>query len=134
MGSLRKIIALALLIASTIAVGPSAHADHEGCYVIGEVQGLDVLRSCSYVAKTATQNVYVGTPYDWRIWVLRWDDRGEPLDVTLASGTGPVVGPPPTVSPIVGETVWVTMVAGCSKPTPYCGTLGFLGAGLEQGH
>jgi hypothetical protein len=129
---MRKSTAAALAFAvGAVLVPIGARAAHEGCIVTGEVQGLDTLRTCTYVARTTTQNVYVGTPYEWRIWVLRWDDNGQPLDVTLASGVGPQPEIP-QVHPEVDEVVSVTMSFGCTPP--YCGTIGFLAAGLEQGH
>lgn len=123
---------LALALASSGAAPIVARADHGGCFVYGEVQGLDTIRNCEYTALTGTQNVYVGAPYAWRIWVLRHTPTGQPVDLTLASGIGPVPGPPPQVHPVAGETVHVSMEFGCTGP--YCGTLGFLGAGLEEGH
>ncbi len=127
--------AIAVLVAVVAMLAPSsAQADHEGCYVIGEVWGLDTLRTCTYTASTPSQTVYVGTPYDWRIWVLRSAPNGAALDVTLAEGTGPPAGLPAVVTPVIGETVNVTMSFGCTSPSPYCGTIGFLGAGLEQDH
>ena len=134
MGSLIRVIrgALAVTILTIVMLAPvGARAAHGGCYVIGEVQGLDTLRSCTYVATTDTQNVYVGTPYEWRVWVLRYDVNNQPRDVTLASGVGPSAELP-VVDPADGETVHVTMSFGCTPP--YCGTIGLLGAGLEQGH
>jgi hypothetical protein len=129
---MRRTAAALVIACSALLIPLNAHAVHEGCVVTGEVQGLDTQRTCQYVATTAAQNVYVGTPYEWRIWVLRYDQAGQPLDVTLASGVGPVAGPPPQVHPQIGETVNVTMSFGCTPP--YCGTIGFLAAGLEQGH
>lgn len=130
----RAFTALALILSmSALLVPTNAHAVHEGCIVLGEVQGLDTARTCQYVARSTTQNVYVGTPYEWRVWVLRGvDERGDPMDVTLAEGDGPIAGPPPQVHPIVGETVNVTMTFGCTGP--FCWTIGFLAAGNEQGH
>ena len=129
---MRKSTAAAIVLVLAAVLAPQgASANHAGCYVIGEVQGLDVIRECTYEAPSTTQYVYVGTPYDWEVWV----DRGTPQApeiVTLASGTGPVVGPPPEIHPEAGETVHVWMHFGCT--VPYCGTIGFLGAGLEAGH
>lgn len=125
----RVLLPLALMLT---LVPLSAGASHEGCSVVGEVQGLDTERTCSYKARTTSQTVLVATPYEWRVWVERMDSRGQPVTQILASGTGPVAGAPPEAHPIAGETVFVTMVYGCTGP--YCGTIGFLGAGLEQGH
>ncbi|HVL33118.1 MAG TPA: hypothetical protein VM600_06000 [Actinomycetota bacterium] len=127
----KLIVALAVLTVAMLAPLPS-QAHHEGCYVLGELQGLTPEITCSYVAKTDAQSVYVGTPYDWRVWVLRQDDRNQPVDVTLANGTGPVAGAPPQVRPIVGETVYVTMSYG--RTGPFENTIGFVAAGIEQAH
>ena len=129
---LKRTAIAALIVAGTVLTPLGAQANHEGCFVYGEVQGLDTQRTCTYTATSDTQYVTVGTPYEWRVWVLRTDANNQPLDVTLASGEGPALGPPPEVHPEIGETVNVTMSFGCTSP--YCGTIGFLGAGLEQGH
>jgi hypothetical protein len=126
--------AIAAVVAAASMLAPmSARANHEGCTILGEGQGLDTERSCTYVATTPSQNVYVGTPYRWRVWVLRMDARNQPVDVTLGEGSGPQAGQPPQVRPALRETVHVTMYFGCSANV-YCGTIGFLSAGLEQGH
>ena len=130
-GRTRAVVAIALGL-SMILFPLTARGVHEGCVVVGEVQGLDTERTCAYVATTASQYVSVGTPYRWRVWVLRYDPSGQPVDVTLAEGAGPVAGPPPVVHPQVGENVNVTMTFGCTGP--YCGTIGVLAAGIEQGH
>lgn len=129
-----KSAAIAVAFAATASLAPQfASADHEGCVVVGEFWvGLDTLRTCTYIAQTPSQTVYVGTPYEWRVWVLRSDDAGQPIDLTLAGGIGPPLGALPTVTPRLGDTVYVTMGTGCTPPL--CGTTGFLAAGLEQSH
>lgn len=119
-------------IAASAAPGV-ARADHGGCYTYGEVMGLDVIRTCTYVAQTDTQNVYVGTPATWRVWVTRYTPQGQPVEVILASGDGPPAGLP-QVHPEVGETVHVSMDFWCPPTYNPCGTYGFIGAGLEEGH
>lgn len=109
-----------------------AQANHGGCYTYGEVVGLDVVRTCTYTAITNTQIVHVGTPFTWRVWVTRYMPNGQPVEIVLASGTGPNAGPPSLVNPNVGETVHVSMDYGCISNI--CGTMGFIGAGLEEGH
>lgn len=127
---MRKLLVAVLLSLACAPLGAHAVPPDDGCYVIGEVQGLDTERTCTYVAQSTDQNVYVGTPFHWRVWVLRYDDHNQPLDITLADGNGPQPGIP-VAHPNVGEKVYVTMYFGCQ--VPYCGTIGFLGAGLEQG-
>lgn len=128
----KRFIALVILVGALAPMGAArAVPPNDGCYVYGEVLGLDTQRNCTYTALKTDQIVYVATPYEWRVWVLRSAPNGQPLDVTLASGTGPVAGPPPVAHPIMGETVHVTMWTGCTPP--FCGTIGFLAAGLEQG-
>jgi hypothetical protein len=122
---------LALMAMCALLVPMQAHANHSGCYVLGEVQGLDTERHCTYTALTGTQNVYVGTPLKWKVWVLRGTPSA-PIEVTLAEGTGIPAGPPPQVHPNVGETVHVTMYVGFTGP--FLWTFGFLGAGLEEAH
>lgn len=128
---MRRALAALVLCTALAPLGAQALPEYDnGCLVYGEVQGLDTQRTCQYVAASEAQNVYVGTPYDWRVWVLRYNEHGQPMDVTLAQGTGPTLGAPPQVHPEVGETVNVTMSFGCTGP--YCGTIGILAVGLEN--
>lgn len=127
----RRWAVAAIALSASLFAAADSPAAHSGCVVTGEGQGLDTERTCTYVAASTAQTVYVGTPYHWRVWVLR-SLSGQPVDVTLAEGDGPVAGPPPVAHPLVGETVYVTMTFGCTGPL--CGTIGFLAAGLEQGH
>lgn len=130
MGSVIKRLAAIIVLAGALLPAGAAHAQVPGgCYVYGEVLGLDTVRNCTYTATSTSQNVYIGTPYEWRIWVLRTAPNGQPLDVTLAEGTGPQAGLP-VARPLKGETVHVSMFTGCTNP--FCGTIGFLGAGFEN--
>lgn len=135
MGSVIRRSVRGVLVASVFAasgfVPGAASADHEGCWNYGKIF-LEPTSECEYVAQTDTQYVYVGTPYDWRVWTVRYDEFNQPYTVTFASGTGVPAGPPPEIHPEIGETVHVTMEPGCTGPV--CGTKGFIGAGLEQGH
>lgn len=122
---------LGAVIGAAGLVPTSASADHEGCWNYGKIF-LEPTSECEYVAKSDTQSVYVGTPYGWRVWTTRYDELGQPYTVTFAAGEGIPAGPPIQIHPVPGETVHVTMEPGCTGPI--CGTLGFIGAGLEQGH
>lgn len=129
-GARAALVALALGTAGFVP--QAADANHGGCWTYGEVVGLDVIRTCTYTALTDTQVVYVGTPFTWRVWVTRFAPNGQPVEVVLASGEGPPAGPPALVHPNVGERVNVSMDYGCVSNI--CGTMGVIGAGLEEGH
>jgi len=128
-----KRIALVIVVCLAGLVPSTSNADHQGCYVYGEVLGLDIIRECSYIATSEAQSVHVATPNAWRVWVERTAPNGQPVDVTLAEGHGPVAGPPPVVTPEVGEEVFVWMFAGCDLPL-LCGTIGALEVGMSDGH